>query len=477
MASSVTGTDRLSCSFVVPNQDAAVSDVISRWSDLYTSLPALSVTPKTEEDVTAALKVAKENNLRVIPSGGGHGTFLKIGSQSLIMDLKLFKSIQLDKENGSVRIGGGVTTGELLRSLASEGYYTTVPNSNAVGVVGAILGGGNTGQNGLHGFMVDNVVAFRVITAEGNAIEVHSASTGDELALFHALRGAGHGLGVVTSAVMKVYPISSLHLSEDKLWTRTLIFPPPALNDAVKAFFTFTHLAEQINVQLTFLRAPPGFPSPGAPLIILSASFFGSGEDAEKASSPLFDENLVSKAVKADTALIPLANMNDGLEAHNAHGGFKTMNAARVKSVTPEVITKAFAAWIKGTDEIQDAKRTVVIFHAFNPNKLQVNGVGQDGKGVFLESRDRGFNFTVSAWCVNSGSQGKLLELVDELLAIGRSSDTVAPRTMPNTMRFNECLENLFDEERLSELKRVKKVWDAEGLFFSPYARARDSKC
>lgn len=471
MTSSVVGTESLNCSFVVPKDGTPIGDVLSRWSDSYISLPAIAVTPKTEEDVTAAIKLAKENGLRVIVTGGGHGTFVQIGSKSLVLDLKLFKSIQLDKKNGSVRVGGGVTTGELLKTLANEGYYTTVPNSNAVGVIGAILGGGSTGQNGLHGFMVDNAVSFRIVTAEGKTVEVHSSSNTDELALFNVLRGAGHGLGAVTSVVMKAYPIASLHLTEDKLWTRTLVFPPPAVNDVAKAFFNFSHIAEQLNVQIVFLRAPPGSPSPGAPLLILSASFFGSPEEAEKATSVLYDDALVQKSIKADTALVPLANMNDALDALNAHGGFKSMNAARVKTLTPEAITKAFAAWVKGTDDIEDAKRSVVVFHVFNPNKLQANGVGQAGKGAFLESRDRGFNVIVTGWCMNPGSQKKVQDLVDEVLVIGRAGDGVVPRTMPNTMKFNEDLDRVFDSARLEEMCRVKRVWDSEGVFWSPYER------
>jgi hypothetical protein len=165
--------------------------------------------------------------------------------------------------------------------------------------------------------------------------------------------------------------------------------------------------------------------------------------------------------------------MNDAVDPQNAHGGFKNMNAARVKSLTPESIARVYAAWAKGTDDIGDAKRTVAILQAFNPNKLQANGAAQSQGGAFLESRDRGFNVTVSAWCMSANSQGKLRELVDEILAIGREGDGVAARTMPNTMRLNESLDNLFEGDRLTELSRVKNVWDPEGLFWSPYERKK----
>ncbi|KAJ4174136.1 hypothetical protein NW754_004551 [Fusarium falciforme] len=65
--------------------------------------------------------------------------------------------------------------------------------------------------------MVDNALSFRIIIAEGKTIEVESSSTGEDLALFYALCGARHGLGVVMAATMKAYPISSLRLTENKV--------------------------------------------------------------------------------------------------------------------------------------------------------------------------------------------------------------------------------------------------------------------
>ncbi|KAJ4156523.1 hypothetical protein NW754_008156 [Fusarium falciforme] len=96
----------------------------SRWSDTNIERPALIVTPKTEQDVQAALQVAKTNSLTVVASGGGHGTFVTVSPKTLYLDMKEFKAIELDKDKGTVRVGGGVVTGELSKALAKEGYYT-----------------------------------------------------------------------------------------------------------------------------------------------------------------------------------------------------------------------------------------------------------------------------------------------------------------------------------------------------------------
>ncbi|KND94327.1 6-hydroxy-D-nicotine oxidase [Tolypocladium ophioglossoides CBS 100239] len=471
MAPAILGTDGLSCPFVIPNHDTPLGDVLPRWSASHLSHPAIIVTPKTEDDVVSAIHLAKQNGFRLIPGGGGHGTFVPIDSETVYVDMKAFKSIELDKPSDIVRLGAGVLTGELLKSLAADGRYTTVSNSNAVGVVGSLLGGGTTSQNGLQGFMVDNVLSFRLITAEGKTVEASSSSAGEELALFHALCGAGHGLGVVTAATMKTYPIADLGLSEDKIWTRTLVFPPPALKDVAEAFVAVQHPAGPLNLQITFLRSPPGTPAAGSPIIILSATYYGPSADAEKAAAGLFDASLVQKAIKADTALLPLSRINDGLEPLNAHGGFKSMNAARLAALKPESISATFATWLQTTEKLPDAGRTAFVFHRFDPTKLQSNGATQQSKDKFVEGRDRGFTVMAVPWCYSPDSWGKLAAFVDEVLSICRRGDAGAARTLPNTMKLGADLGELFSDERVRELQRVKKTWDAEDVFWSPYAR------
>ena len=101
------------------------------------------MTPKTEDDVLAAIEHAKQNSLRVVPAGGGHGNFVPIDSRTLYLDMREFKAVALDKTAGTVQIGGGATVRDVMEAICAEGYYTTWPNSNAVGMVGAVLGGGS----------------------------------------------------------------------------------------------------------------------------------------------------------------------------------------------------------------------------------------------------------------------------------------------------------------------------------------------
>lgn len=453
------------------NVDATAA-VISRWSDLHVSKPASVTTPGSEQDVISAIRLAKSKHLTIAVGGGGHATFISVDSSTLYMDMKLFQSIEVDKDAGVVRVGGGVTTGRLLKCLTENGLYTPLSDSNAVGVVGSLLGGGHNSHAGLHGYMVDNVISFRLVTAGEEVIDVDAQSTGSKATLFHALCGAGQGHGVVVSATIKVYPLAGLQLTDNKIWTRVMVFPSPALAHVVEAYLALLPVPGPLYPQLLFQRAPPGTPMAGSPTVVLSVKYFGPASEAEKAASVLFAADLNNAAVQVDSNMIDASHLNDALEPLNVHGGLKSACGARLGKITAKMITSSFAKWLAITDELPDAHRSLVFLQSFNPAVLEAKGNSDPGKHMFLEARDRGFFLVVVSWCTTQSSLEKLLRYADDVLHVCRSEDGATPRTIPNTMRYKEPLKDIFTGERIMELHHLKKSWDPMGVFWSPYVGA-----
>ena len=69
--------------------------------------------------------------------------------------------------------------------------------------MGAALGGGHGRYEGLYGLVLDNIVQYNVVLADGTELGVTETSHPD---LLYALKGAGHNFAVVTSIVLKIYP-------------------------------------------------------------------------------------------------------------------------------------------------------------------------------------------------------------------------------------------------------------------------------
>lgn len=129
---------------IPPDYSKPVLEPVSRWSSTgIVERPALTIIPNTEEDIIKAIEYAKKHALQLLPVGGGHGSLATITSKTLYLDLKRFNTVELDSDNQTVTVGGGSVTSELIKACTERGFYTTWPNSNAVGVVGCILGGGN----------------------------------------------------------------------------------------------------------------------------------------------------------------------------------------------------------------------------------------------------------------------------------------------------------------------------------------------
>ncbi|KAG7143141.1 FAD-linked oxidoreductase afoF like protein [Verticillium longisporum] len=453
----------LTCPVSFPSPSTPLTEALHRWSETSLEHPALIITPETEADIAAAIAIARENGLKLLPAGGGHSTFVRVTPKTLYLDLKAFNSVALIRQAGTVRFGGGATTADVTKTLAAKGYYIPAPDSNAVGMVGALLGGGTSSLNGLHGFMAENAVSFRLVTADGRAREVCGTSTDpDERALFHTLCGAGHGLGVITAATMRAYPVAHLRLADGKVWARTLMFPPAALDTAAATFLSLLPPPAPLSARLVFVRAPPGSPAAGQPLIMVSVRYFGPVDDAERAAAVLLCAEVLEKTVHAETSMTRIADLPDRLDALNAHGGLKDNQAAQLERHSSEAIAESFAKWRDVTDRHDDAKLTTVVFSGFRPREP-----AQDEE-VF-KNPERGNAVLVATWCRNQETRRDLLGFMEGIMEVSRRLDGTRPRTPPNNMTDATRLEEMFSPEQIDLMRKTKERWDPEGVFWTPY--------
>lgn len=69
--------------------------------------------------------------------------------------------------------------------------------------MGPALGGGHSRLEGLYGMVMDSILHYNVVLANGTELGVNETSHPD---LLWGLKGAGHNFAVVTSVVKKIYP-------------------------------------------------------------------------------------------------------------------------------------------------------------------------------------------------------------------------------------------------------------------------------
>jgi hypothetical protein len=318
--------------------------------------------------------------------------------------------------------------------------------------------------------MIDHVLSIRLVTSDKRIVDVSPSSTGDDLALFHALCGAGHGLGVITSLTMRIFPLENLRLSENQVWVRRLIFPASEIEFAAKLFDQLQPPPPPMVTLLVFARAPPTAPKPGAPMVILTVTYFGPPEEAEARTSTLFEDETVAKAIMVQAVLTPLSKINDGNSQNDVHGGFKNIQAAWIKETQAETIKAAFGKWLDFTTQYEDAKRTAMILNGVNTQKqLEIQGTSE-GRDRYFDARDRGIQAVVISWFTKQETRPAAADFAASIKALYRQNDaTDIPRTILNNINLDMELGEVFSEYRVTELKRLANVWDPSGLFWRPW--------
>ncbi|KAH8680889.1 hypothetical protein BX600DRAFT_428866 [Xylariales sp. PMI_506] len=461
----------LRCECKIPNTEDTARTFLDRWSDTDVALPAITITPETEQDVIDSIHYAQSQGFQIVAAGGKHGSFVPVTERTLYLDLTKFNSISLDKETETVTIGGGVTTGNLLTTLAAEGFYTCLPNGNEVGVVGAFLGGGGSLFNGVKGFLTDHAVSIRIITADGKLRVLDGESLGEEARLYQALRGAGQGLGVITKLTVKIFPLASLGMTDGKAWVRRTVFPASAIDVAAVTYERLrAAIVGPVSVVLLFARAPPPV---GQPVIVLIATYLGPSAEAEKLLSPLLmAPEVLGNAVVKITTSVAMEDSNKPGEALSPHGGFKIVDSAFLShsSLTAETIREAFACFVALTGEggAPDAAPTAWLATAWDPTVSVANGKLPANQKSFFGPRDRGATVFHYAWCTEESSVEKVKSYVARATEIVTRREAGPFRRFANNLRFPANLAETYPEDRLAELRKIRDAWDPTGLFWKP---------
>ncbi|KAL8929082.1 MAG: hypothetical protein Q9172_000625 [Xanthocarpia lactea] len=112
------------------------------------------------------------------------------------------KKIQISPDGSSALLGGGVSTHEVVNTLAVKGKVTATTNGGCTSQLGPALGGGFGRYMGFFGLVLDNIIDMTIVLANGTIAHVSSTSNSD---LYWGMKGAGHNFGIVTEANFKIY--------------------------------------------------------------------------------------------------------------------------------------------------------------------------------------------------------------------------------------------------------------------------------
>src|SRR5918997_6796785 len=158
----------------------------------------------TPADVRAGVLSARARGLRVAVRATGHGTFAEPAAGTLLIDTSGMRSVLVDPERRTARVGPGATWADVIEAAAPFGLAPVSGTSPTVGVTGFTFGGGHGFLSRKHGLAADNLVRADVVTADGETL---TAREDRRSGLFWALRGAGGNFGVAVSLEIRLHPV------------------------------------------------------------------------------------------------------------------------------------------------------------------------------------------------------------------------------------------------------------------------------
>ena len=188
----------------------------SGWLDAWRSEPSVyCVSAKTTADIVAAVKFAKENNLRLVVKGGGHsyqGT--SNSADSLLIWTRAMNNIVMHDDfvadgcagkqapQPAVTIEAGAMWLQAYDAVTTKGgRYVQGGGCTTVGVAGLIQGGGFGSYSKHYGLAAAALLEAEIVTADGSVKIANACNHRD---LFWALKGGGGGsFGVVTKVTLR----------------------------------------------------------------------------------------------------------------------------------------------------------------------------------------------------------------------------------------------------------------------------------
>ncbi|MFX1531344.1 MAG: FAD-binding oxidoreductase [Promethearchaeota archaeon] len=187
-------------------------------------VPDIVIRPKDAQEISEILKIANEENLPVIPRGGGcceWGGSIPDGDTGILLDMKRMNNIMnLDQDNLIVTVEAGISWGSLNEYLSQFGLYTGSlgPGSGLTASIGGGISHHSVGAGGCakYGACTNQLVSLEVVLPTGDIIETGSQANkfskfpfnrfgnGPDLAgLFCGDNGI---YGVKTQVSLKVFP-------------------------------------------------------------------------------------------------------------------------------------------------------------------------------------------------------------------------------------------------------------------------------
>lgn len=174
----------------------------------FSEWPLLIAYCEVPSDVAACLKLARENDIWTVVRSGGHSTAGFSVNTGLVIDMSGFCYATVDEKRRRAVVGAGTNFGHLNAVLNDYDLHVPGGGCEDVCVAGYMQGGGFGFTSRAFGMNCDNVLAVRVMLADGTIVVADSETNSD---LYWAIRGGtGNNFGVLLEITYRLHHVPSV---------------------------------------------------------------------------------------------------------------------------------------------------------------------------------------------------------------------------------------------------------------------------
>jgi len=311
------------------------------WNGAIDRRPALIARCAGADDVAAAVRFAREHELRIAVRGGGHAVAgHAVCDGGVMIDLSLMKAVSVDPRARTARAAGGLLWSELDRATQAFGLATTGGIISHTGIGGLTLGGGLGHLMRRHGLTVDNLLAVELVTAEGERVRVDAEHDPD---LFWGVRGGGGNFGIATAFEYRLHPVGPLVLGGPIFWA------PDHAADVLRFLREFAPGApDELGISISLMHAPPAPFVPadrvGSRVLGLVLAWSGDLDAGERALAPLRRAAPPIADAVGRLPYVALQSLLDGGAPHGRHYYWKAHRLPALSDPVLDVLLERHAA-------------------------------------------------------------------------------------------------------------------------------------
>lgn len=145
-------------------------------ASIYQIMPLAIVLAKDEEDVKAAVQIARENGITILPRGAGTSLAGQTVGSSIVLDFSKYMNqvLEVNEEERWVRVQPGMARDDLNALVATYGlHFAPDPATSSRANVGGMVGNNSSGTKSiLYGKTVDHVLEIKALLADGSIIQL-----------------------------------------------------------------------------------------------------------------------------------------------------------------------------------------------------------------------------------------------------------------------------------------------------------------